>query len=133
MLDDLNAGIDIIIYQRARALLCLPQASWKRPRKLPLQPRRSRSFNEFFTRLEACALRFADIERLAQRRAEKLKRLLKPSEVNLDEPAHTALISEAAWRDEQSDANAASPIILFCLTAALHAPQRAGLRVRAPP
>jgi hypothetical protein len=132
MLDDLDTAIDIIIYQKARILLGLPQASWKRPRKLPLQRRRSRSFAELFARLEACALRFGDIERLAQRRAEKLKPLLEPSEVQLDEPAHTALISETALRGEHNAAGAASPISLFCLTAP-HLPQRAGLRVRAPP
>jgi hypothetical protein len=132
MLDDLNAGIDIIIYQKARALLCLPQASWKRPRKLPLQPRRSRSFTEFFARLEACALRFGDIERLARRRAEKLRPLLKPSELQLDEPAHAGFISEATWRGEHNAAT--SPIILFCLTAPSRLlTHRAGLRVRAPP
>ncbi|HEV7690876.1 MAG TPA: hypothetical protein VGO52_08645, partial [Hyphomonadaceae bacterium] len=132
MLDDLDTAIDILIYQKARALLCLPQASWKRPRKLPLQPRRSRSFAEFFARLEACALRFADIERLAQRRAEKLKPLLEPSEVQLDEPAHTALISEATWRSEHNAGP--SPIILSCFTAPSRLlAQRAGLRVRAPP
>ncbi|HEV7693102.1 MAG TPA: hypothetical protein VGO52_19865, partial [Hyphomonadaceae bacterium] len=124
--------IDIIIYQKARALLCLPQASWKRPRKLPLQPRRSRSFTEFFARLEACALRFGDIERLARRRAEKLRPLLKPSELQLDEPAHAGFISEATWRGEHNAAT--SPIILFCLTAPSRLlTHRAGLRVRAPP
>ena len=130
MLDDLNAGIDLLIYQKARALLCLPQAPWKRPRQLPLLPRRSRSFAEFFARLQACARRFTDIERLAQRRAEKLKPLLEPSQIQLDEPAHTALISETALRGEHNAA--ASPIILFCLSAT-HLSQRAGLRVRAPP
>ncbi|HEV7693108.1 MAG TPA: hypothetical protein VGO52_19895 [Hyphomonadaceae bacterium] len=132
MLDDLDTAIDILIYQKARALLCLPQASWKRPRKLPLQRRRSRSFAELFVRLEACALRFGDIERLAQRRAEKLARLLEPSEIRLDEPAHAALISEATSRGERNAAT--SPIILFCFTAPSRLlAQRAGLRVRAPP
>jgi hypothetical protein len=90
--------------------------------------------SELQDRLQSCIQRFNDIERLAQRRAEKLKPLLEPSEVQLDEPAHTALISEAAWRDERNAAGAASPIILFCLTAPSRLlTQRAGLRVRAPP
>ncbi|HEV7689582.1 MAG TPA: hypothetical protein VGO52_02110, partial [Hyphomonadaceae bacterium] len=71
-------------------------------------------------------------ERLARRRAEKLKPLLKPSEIQLDEPAHATLISEATSRGEHNAAT--SPILLFCLTApsSLLA-HRAGLRVRAPP
>ncbi|HEV7694179.1 MAG TPA: hypothetical protein VGO52_25315, partial [Hyphomonadaceae bacterium] len=89
-------------------------------------------FAEFFARLQACAQRFTDIERLAQRRAEKLKPLLQPSEIQLDEPAHATLISEATSRGDHNAAQ--SPIILFCLTTPSHLfAQRAGLRVRAPP
>ena len=74
-LQHINASIDVLIYQRARAILGLRATSWKRPMLRP-QRRRSRSFAELFARLEACIHRFGDIERLAQRRAEKLQRLL---------------------------------------------------------
>src|SRR5262245_5523082 len=70
MLDDLDAGIDRLIYQRAREILGLRQA-WTRPHLSPPQRRRSLSFSQLFARLEASILRFADIEHLAQRRAQK--------------------------------------------------------------
>jgi hypothetical protein len=76
IIDDLNAGIDLLVYVRAREILGLPLGKWKRPTPSPPQRRRSSSLGELFSRLEACTLRFADIERLAQRRAQKLARLL---------------------------------------------------------
>jgi hypothetical protein len=79
IIDDINAGIDLLIYVRAREILGLPLGKWRRPRPSPPQRRRSRSFHDLFARLEACTLRFADIERLARRRAEKLARLLSMS------------------------------------------------------
>jgi hypothetical protein len=75
-LDDLGSGIDLLIYQRAREILGLNPGPFRRPRRSPPQSRRARSFDELWLRIEACAVRFADIERLAQRRAEKLARLL---------------------------------------------------------
>ena len=94
-IDDLNAGIDLLIYIRAREILGLKAGRWRRPKPSPPQRRRSRSFNELYARLRACGLRFSQIERLAQRRAEKLKRLLAESEINLDTPAHAAIASDA--------------------------------------
>ena len=128
MLDDLNAGIDLIIYQKARGLLGLPQASWKRPRKLPLQPRRSRSFAELFARLEACVLRFGDIERLSQRRAEKLKPLFDQADPLGVQAAHETFTAEQAPEAPY----AVSSIFLFAILPS-PARTRAGLRVRAPP
>ena len=113
MLDDLSTGIDIIIYQKARALLGLPQASWKRPS---------------FARLEACAIRFADIERLAQRRAGTLKRLLDQADPFGAYPAHAAFASE-----DRPRARCAAPSIFLFVTLPVSAHTRAGLRVRAPP
>jgi hypothetical protein len=78
-IDDLNASIDLLIYIRARELLGLKAGRWRRPKPSPPQRRRSRTFNELYARLRACGLRFSQIERLATRRAEKLKRLLAAS------------------------------------------------------
>ena len=78
-IDDLHAGIDLLIYIRAREILGLKPGRWRRPRPSPPQRRRSRSFNELYARLRACGLRFSQIERLATRRAEKLERLLAAS------------------------------------------------------
>jgi hypothetical protein len=75
-LDDLNAFTDFLIYQKARAILGLRPTRWARPRPSPPQRRRAHTFSELYVRAEACALRFADVERLAERRAVKLARLL---------------------------------------------------------
>ena len=75
-LDDLNAFTDFLIYQKARAILGLRPTRWIRPRPSPPQRRRTRTFSELYVRAEACAIRFADVERLAERRAVKLARLL---------------------------------------------------------
>ena len=75
-LDDLNAFTDFLIYQKARAILGLRPTRWIRPRPSPPQRRRTHTFNELYFRAEACAIRFADVERLAERRAVKLARLL---------------------------------------------------------
>src|SRR5436190_20302836 len=73
-IDDLNASIDLLIYIRAREILGLKPGRWRRPKPSPPQRRRSRTFNALYARLRACGLRFSQIERLAQRRAEKLNR-----------------------------------------------------------
>src|SRR5690349_9265835 len=70
-LDDLGSGIDLLVYQRARDILRLRPGPFRRPRRSPPQRRRAHTFDELLFRLEACAIRFDDIERLAQRRAEK--------------------------------------------------------------
>ena len=75
VIDDLHAGMDLLIYIRAREILGLKSGRWRRPKPSPPQRRRSRSLNELYARLRACGLRFSQIERLAQRKAEKLKRL----------------------------------------------------------
>src|SRR5262245_31155006 len=75
ILDDLNTVIGLLIHVRARQILGLSLGAY-RFRRSPPQRARSRNAGEFLARLEACALRFADIERLAQRRAQKLTRLL---------------------------------------------------------
>jgi hypothetical protein len=95
MIDDLNAVMDLLIYRRAREHLGLKPGPWSRPRPSPLQPRRTRSFNDLYFRLEACTLRFAQIERLARRKAQKLKRLLDKSAAISDEPAHSAITAGA--------------------------------------
>jgi hypothetical protein len=74
-IDDLNSGLDLLIHARAREILGLPLGRWSRYRRSPPQRRRTRTFAELRFRLEACAIRFAEIERLAQRRAEKLAQL----------------------------------------------------------
>jgi hypothetical protein len=91
-IDDLHASLDILIYARARELLGLKPIRLKRHTPSPPQRRRSRTFNELYARLRACGLRFSEIERLANRRAEKLKRLLAESEITLNAPAHATLI-----------------------------------------
>lgn len=73
---DMESAIDFIVYQRAREILGLKKRHWRRPDPAPLRRRKSRSYAELWERLERCVLRFADIDRLAQRRAEKLQRLL---------------------------------------------------------
>ncbi|HEV7689781.1 MAG TPA: hypothetical protein VGO52_03120 [Hyphomonadaceae bacterium] len=67
-LEDLNAFTDFLIYQKARAILGLRPSRWVRPRPSPPQRRRTRTFSELYFRFETCALRFADVERLAERR-----------------------------------------------------------------
>src|SRR5689334_1263479 len=94
-LDDFNAVIDLMIYLEARAILGLAPASWRRPRLPPAQRRRTRSFNELLARAEACALRLADIERLAQRRAQKLARLLEHTDPLSMQPAHASFTAAA--------------------------------------
>ena len=127
-LDDFNAVIDLMIYLEARAILGLPPASWRRPRLPPAQRRRTRTFAELLARAEACALRLADIERLAQRRAQKLARLLDPSEVRLDAPAGPiARICAQDGLPRRSAAKAGGSSRGGSLNL------RAGLRVRAPP
>jgi hypothetical protein len=76
VIDDLNAGIDLLIYIRAREILGLKPGCWRRPKPSPPRRRRSRSINDLLASLRACALRFNDMERLAQLRAPKLARLL---------------------------------------------------------
>src|ERR1700754_625816 len=73
---NLSAGVDTLIYLRARELLGLPNHDWIRPLEAQPQRRKSRSFAELWLSLERCILKFGDIERLAARRAIKLKRLL---------------------------------------------------------
>ena len=90
-LDDLNANTDLLIYQRAREILSLAPAPWVRPRPSPPQPRRTYTFSELYLRLEACALRFADIERLAQLKAKTLQRLLNRADPLGRDPAHAPL------------------------------------------
>ena len=75
-LDALAALTDHLIYQKAREILGLPYMRWMGMRSAPPHRRRANSLKELFARIEACALRFDDIERLAERRAEKLARLL---------------------------------------------------------
>jgi hypothetical protein len=75
-IDDLKAALDLLIYQRAREILGLRPTRWHRRRLSPPQRRRARTLSELHVRLKACILRFTDIERVAQRRAEKLARLL---------------------------------------------------------
>jgi len=75
-LDALAALTDHLIYQKARDILGLPYMRWMGMRSAPPHRRRANSLKELFARIEACALRFDDIERLAERRAEKLARLL---------------------------------------------------------
>ena len=139
ILDDLNTTIDLLIYQRAREHLGLKPDRWVRPRLSPPQRRRTRTFNELYYRLEACTLRFAQIERLARRKAGKLKRLLDRSETQITQPAHTAIIA--------ADIGACLPLLRSNWgrwMAASSRPDgggspagileaRAGLRVRAPP
>ena len=125
---DLNAAIDLLVYIRAREILGLAPARWKCVRPSAPQRRRSQSLDELRACVEACALRFTGMERMAQRRALKLKPLLIPSAINLAGSAHAGFISEPAQRSERITT---SPIILFCPTAP--SPRRAGLRVRAPP
>ncbi len=134
-LDDAEAMIHFIIYQKARAILGLRHTPWRRYRPSPPQRRRAQTFIALYARFEACALRFADIDRLAERRAEKLARLLEQSGFQLAEPAHAAFASGLTQRGEGCAAGATSPIIPVCPT--LRAPQRAGQRAgpgaRAPP
>ena len=75
-IDDLDAFTDFLVYQKARAILGLRPTKWIKPRPSPPQRRRTRTFSELYARFESCALRFADVERLAERRAVKLARLL---------------------------------------------------------
>jgi hypothetical protein len=94
-IDDLHAGMDLLIYIRAREILGLKPGRWRRPKPSPPQRRRSRTFNELYARLRACGLRFSQIQRLAQRRAEKLKRLLADTEITLGVAAHAAITDRA--------------------------------------
>src|SRR5690348_8338935 len=66
---DLHAGIDLLIYVRACGIVGRRPGKWARPCRSPLQPRRTRTMEELFTRADACAGRFNDLERLARRRA----------------------------------------------------------------
>src|SRR5690349_18059761 len=75
ILDTLNATIDLLIHLRAREILGLPNHDWSTPRQHELQPRRSRSFEDLWRRLELCVLKFGDLERLAACRARKLRRI----------------------------------------------------------
>jgi hypothetical protein len=141
-LDDLDALTNFLVYQKARVILGLRHTRWLRPQLSPPQRRRVQSLDDLIARLEACAQRFADVERLARRRAWKLKRLLKPSEVQLAEPAHAIFTNLAAclpqslydWRGRCI----ASTIARTCERDGGGSPagilsHRAGLRVRAPP
>jgi hypothetical protein len=144
-LDDFNAVIDLMIYLEARAILGLPPASWRRPRPPPAQRRRTRTFAELLARAEACALRLADIERLAQRRAEKLERLLS-TRPDLPPRSGEALRAQLE-RQANSGGGLISRIATAAATAALvprrtahasrtvRAPRSGeeGLRVLAPP
>jgi len=128
---DLNAAIDLLVYIRAREILGLAPARWRCIRPSAPQRRRSQSLDELRARVEACALRFTDMERTAQRRALKLKPLLIPSEFAA--PAHAAFI--AAVLDGARRASGVLAIPDSCLPA-LPGPLarlRAGLRARAPP
>ena len=127
-LDDLHAVTDFLVYQKARAILGLRYTRWLKPRPAPPQRRRSQSFEDLFARFEACAIRFGDIERLARRRAWKLKRLLAQDDRLGAPPAHEAFTSEAP----PGARCAASSIFLFATLPAIGA-HRAGLRIRAPP
>ena len=139
MLNELNAGIDLIVYQKARALLGLRPASWKRPRQLPLEPTRSRSFAEFWARLEACAERLADLDRLARRRAERLKRLLNRADPLGLEPAHALFTASTIKMTARRSClpllqrNWGRWIARSCAQDGGGLSTRTGQRVRAPP
>ena len=71
---NMEAGIDTLVYIRAREMLGLRTTTWAKP-NIPLQRRKSRSFGDLWYRLEHCIFRFAELDRLAARRAVKLRRL----------------------------------------------------------
>jgi hypothetical protein len=137
-IDNLGSGIDLLIHLRARELLGLPNHDWTPPREAMLQPRRSRSFEDLWRRLELCVLKFGELERLAARRAIRLQRLLAA-------PPQTAeQLAAAAWRAAAATTLASgspAPARAATTTAAAGvagvagaaARARAGLRVRAPP
>jgi hypothetical protein len=141
-IDDLNAAIDFVVYLMARAMLGLPVRGCLRLKSTPLHRRRTRSFEELLARLDACVLRFAAIERLAHRRARKLKRLLNHADqpgapaqahfnaTSIERAARACLhLSRSDWgrwmavssRPDGGGSHAGIPDL------------RPGLRVRAPP
>jgi hypothetical protein len=123
-IDDLEAGIDLVIYLRARQLLGLPVLKWTKPRINLFQRRRSRSFDELLWRVELAAYRFSQIERLARLRAPRLKRLLEADPLGIA-PDHPIEAEPCALVCAQFEA--------ACAPAHPLAPSRAGMRVRAPP
>jgi hypothetical protein len=138
-IDNLNTGIDLLIYLRARELLGLPNHDWTPPREASLQPRRSRSFDDLWRRLELCVLKFGDLDRLAACRARKLERLYEAaslprtaeeSAIAARPAAATTTTTTLASATASAPARAAATVTV---TTTVPARTRAGLRVRAPP
>jgi hypothetical protein len=136
-IDNLGSGIDLLIHLRACELLGLPNHDWTPPREAQLQPRRSRSFDDLWRKLELCVLKFGEIDRLAACRARKLERLYAAPPQTAEE------IAIAAWR--AAAATTATTLTLQAADPTRRQQQqqqqennkatsaRAGLRVRAPP
>ena len=126
---NMNAGIDLLVYLRAREMLGLSNHEWTPPREAPLQRRKSRSFEELWFSLEACILKFAEIERLAARRAVRLQRTAAtlPQAAQAPTPATTTTIAP------RTAPAAPPPATTTTIVSTRRAGLRAGLRVRAPP
>ena len=121
---NMNAGIDLLVYLRAREMLGLPNHEWNAPREAPLQSRKSRSFEELWSSLEACILKFGDIERLAARRAQRLQRAASALPQSAQAPPTTTTTTIAPRT---------TPAAPLPTTTTIVSTGRAGLRVRAPP
>src|SRR5574339_1201856 len=89
----IEEGLDLLVYVRARQKLGHKARPWGKAggkaggkaRRRPDPPMGSpRSFEEIALRFERACLRFHEVERLATRRALKLKRLLEKAELRLE-------------------------------------------------
>ena len=67
----LEHGIHLLIHERARQILGLPYTYT--PRIPPPEPRRTRPLTQIIARLSRMAALFHNLERLAQRRAERMQ------------------------------------------------------------
>ena len=90
----LEHGIHLLIHERARQILGLPYTYT--PRIPSPEPRRARPLTQIIARLGRMAALFHNLERLAQRRATRMKRELEENPLRLapsaqsTSPAHCA-------------------------------------------